>query len=116
MSGRSDTGRHEPDQVARSALLNRGNSTARQRRAPPGKDSIPLLKRVSQVRILPGAQPKRPPLNVEGWSLTATFDIYGIGHSRTGRLLSSRPMWLIASRCVSWTTCVYTSIVMLIWL
>lgn len=25
-------------------------------------------------------------------------------------------MWLIASRCVSWTTCVYTSIAMLIWL
>ena len=56
VSGLSPTRRHEPDQEVRHALLTRGNSTARQRRAPLGKDSIPLLKRVSQVRILPGAQ------------------------------------------------------------
>ncbi|MGW1542551.1 hypothetical protein ACWCPM_20330 [Streptomyces sp. NPDC002309] len=59
MSGLPDTGRHEPDQVARRTLLTRANSIARQRQAPPGKDAIPLLKRVSQVRILPGAPAKR---------------------------------------------------------
>lgn len=55
MSGLPDTGRHEPDQAARRAVLTRENSTVRQRQAAPGKDPIPLLKRVPQVRILPGA-------------------------------------------------------------
>ncbi|GGT24228.1 hypothetical protein GCM10010254_50780 [Streptomyces chromofuscus] len=53
--------------MARRAVLTRGNSTARQCQAPPGKDSIPLLKRVSQVRILPGHQPEGPgPIMVQG--------------------------------------------------
>lgn len=33
----------------------------------------------------------------------------------SGRLFNSRSMWLMASRWVSCTTCVYTSMVMLIW-
>lgn len=55
VSGWCGTGRHERDEVRRRRLLIRRNNTLRHRRAPPGKDSIPLLKRMSQVRILPGA-------------------------------------------------------------
>ncbi len=55
VSARSGTGRHAPDGVRRRRALIRKNSTLRQDRAPPGKDSIPLLKRVSAVRFCPGA-------------------------------------------------------------
>ena len=45
---------------AAASLLTSGKSIAQQRRARPGKDSIPLLKLLSQVRILPGAQREGP--------------------------------------------------------
>ncbi len=60
VSRRASTGRHKPDGVRRRRALIRQNSALRQGGALPGTDSIPLLKRVSQVRILPGAQEKRP--------------------------------------------------------
>ncbi len=56
VSGRVSTRQHTQDQAPCRAPLIRQNGTARHGLEPSGTDSIPLLKRVSQVRILPGAQ------------------------------------------------------------
>lgn len=56
VSGLPGMGRHEQYRAGSRMALIRGNNTAWQRQAPLGKDSIPLLKRVSQIRILPGAR------------------------------------------------------------
>ncbi len=75
VSGLSGTARHEPDGGLNSAALTRRNSTTRQRRALPGKDSIPLLKRVSQVRNPAGAQ-RTIALT---WGLSPRGLLFGLG-------------------------------------
>jgi hypothetical protein len=67
VSGLRGTKRHGRDRLHSYALLTRGNSTVKHGRAPPGKDPIPLLKRVSQVRIPPGTSRKASgPIMVRG--------------------------------------------------
>ena len=73
VSGRPGKERHEQDRARSRVVLIRQNSTTQQRRAPTDKDSIPLLKRVSQVRILPGAPAKRPRTDHGPGPLTAGF-------------------------------------------
>lgn len=82
VSGRSDTTRHEEDRGRSRMALTWQNSTTRQTRALPGKDAIPLLKRVPQVRILPGAQR----VTALTWGLPRKRALLGLGLLVRGRL------------------------------
>ena len=60
--------------------LTRCNSPTRQPPTLPGKDSIPLLKRGSQVRILPGAQRVKPLT----WGFSPTEAFYSPSDGSSG--------------------------------
>lgn len=71
------------------------------------------------VRLLHAASPKpthewsRSPRTAVTPGLRVLYGGNGGGRPESGRLFKSRSMWLMVSRWVSCTTCVYTSMVML---